>query len=284
MINPNALFTDSEKPFLVMGIVNVTPDSFSDGGQYVSSESAEAHAQLLVKQGADILDIGGASSRPGAIEIPPDEEIRRIVPVIEKIRAWFNGPISVDTTWAEVAQAAVNAGASLINDISAGRFDPKMREIVVALKCPVILMHSRGTPQTMQENPHYSDIVSEIISELLDSVKAFMAAGVPGSAIILDPGIGFAKTGDHNIELLKRMHEFVQCGFPVLLGTSRKGFIGKITGKDVNGRLSGSLATVASAFLKGVRIFRVHDVAETVDFLKVLSVIENSLALDYFCK
>jgi dihydropteroate synthase len=262
-------------PFAIMGIVNVTPDSFYDGGKHWTADDAVRHGLQLRDEGADILDIGGASSRPGAAAVDRDEERRRILPVIERLAREFEGPISVDTTWADVAADALDAGAAWINDISAGRFDPKMVSVAAQRKCPVVLMHSRGTPETMQQNPIYNDVVTEVKDELLLSLKRFTDAGLDNEKIILDPGIGFAKTFEHNIALLRGLHQIVQCGYPVLIGTSRKSFIGKITGKSVNDRLFGTLGTLASAFIRGVKIFRVHDVAATRDFLSVLAAIES---------
>jgi dihydropteroate synthase len=265
----------SEKPFTIMGIVNVTPDSFFDGGLHFSKEKAIEYAEMLIAQGADILDFGGASSRPGAEDVCPEEEILRIVPVIEKIASRYNVPISIDTTWSSVARAAIDAGAFLVNDISAGRFDPKMVELVAEKKCAIILMHSRKTPKTMQTEPFYKDVITEVNDELLCSVQLFLNAGVKKELIFLDPGIGFAKTADHNITLLHKIEDIVNIGYPVVLGTSRKNFIGKITGKDVRDRLCGSLGSIAQAYLKGVKIFRVHDVDATNDFLKVLSIVSR---------
>lgn len=272
MAEPLAIY---DKPFALMGIVNVTPDSFYDGGMHCTIDSAVAHALKLRDEGADILDVGGASSRPGSIEITAAEEIRRVTPVIEKLAESFHGPISVDTTRVEVAKAALDAGASWINDISAGRFDQKMAQFASDRKCVMVLMHSRGTPQIMQQLTEYKSLVDEVCAELLDLVDTFINAGVDKGKIILDPGIGFAKTAEQNVILLKKLRTVVNLGYPVLLGTSRKAFIGKITGKTVENRLYGTLATVGSAFLRGVKIFRVHDVSQTRDFLSVLSEIEK---------
>lgn len=254
-----------------MGIVNITPDSFFDGGEHYSKEKAIEYAEMLIAQGADVLDFGGASSRPGAEDVSPEEEILRIVPVIEKIASRYSVTISIDTTWSSVARAAIDAGAVLVNDISAGRFDPKMADLIAEKKCAIVLMHSRKTPKTMQIEPFYQDVIAEVKNELLDSVQVFLNTGVKEEQILLDPGIGFAKTADHNIALLHKIEEIVSIGYPVVLGTSRKNFIGKITGKDVRDRLCGSLGSIASAYSKGVKIFRVHDVDATNDFLKVLS-------------
>ncbi len=270
------------KSFSLMGIVNITPDSFYDGGRYNSVDAAVEHALKLVDQGADIIDIGGASSRPGAAQITPSEELRRVLPVVEKVVHYFKGPVSVDTTWSEVAEAVIDAGASWINDISAGRFDERLISLVARRDCTVVLMHSRGTPQTMQQCVSYKDVTLEVKSELLEAVATFISAGVKKEKIVIDPGIGFAKTARQNIRLLQDLTEFLSTGYRVLIGTSRKSFIGMITGKEVEQRLCGTLGTVASAFIRGVRLFRVHDVRETADFLKVFSVIENSLPIDHF--
>ncbi len=270
------------KPFSLMGIVNITPDSFYDGGRYNSIDAAVEHALELVDQGADIIDIGGASSRPGAAQITSSEELHRILPVVEKLVHYFKGPVSVDTTWSEVAEALIDAGASWINDISAGRFDERLISLVARRGCTIVLMHSRGTPQTMQQSVSYENVTLEVRDELLESVAGFLKAGVKKEKIVIDPGIGFAKTARHNVELLQNVSEFLNTGYKVLIGTSRKSFIGMITGKEVEQRLCGTLGTVASSFMRGVRLFRVHDVRETADFLKVFSVIENSLPIDHF--
>jgi dihydropteroate synthase len=264
------------KPFFVMGIVNATPDSFYDGGSYFSVDSAFEHAQQLIAEGADIIDIGGASSRPGAAVVEAEIECARVVPVIEKIREVNRGiPVSVDTTWASVAEAAVKAGATIINDISAGRFDNAMRAFVASADVDILLMHSRKDPQTMQIEPVYKDVVADVKNELLASVNGFEAAGVKPERIMIDPGIGFAKDTGQNIEILHNLDVFVKTGYPVVLGTSRKRFVGAITGRDVRDRLCGTLGSIAGAFLSGVKIFRVHDVAATVDFLKVMSAVEH---------
>lgn len=265
-----------------MGIVNTTPDSFYDGGRYDSVDAAVEHALKLVDHGADIIDIGGASSRPGAAQITPSEELHRVLPVVEKVVHYFKGPVSVDTTWSEVAEAVIDAGASWINDISAGCFDERLVSLVARRGCTIVLMHSRGTPQTMQQCVSYKDVTLEVKCELLEAVAKFIKAGVNKEKIVIDPGIGFAKTARQNIELLQNVSEFLSTGYKVLIGTSRKSFIGLITGKEVEQRLCGTLGTVASAFKRGVRLFRVHDVRETADFLKVFSVIENSLPIDHF--
>ncbi|NLG18890.1 MAG: dihydropteroate synthase [Fibrobacter sp.] len=278
MIEQNAI----RVPFRLMGVVNVTPDSFYDGGRHVTVDAAVAHALKLASQGADILDIGGASSRPGAVPVSPEEEIRRILPVVENVARQFSGPISVDTTWSSVAKVALDAGASWINDISAGRFDPGMVGLAAERKCMVVLMHSRGTPETMQINPHYTDVVTEVKQELLEACGKFLQGGVCRENIILDPGIGFAKNAGHNLDLIRGLDQIVELGYPVLLATSRKKFIGLITGREPQERLFGTLATLASGLIRGAGIFRVHDVEEARDFLKVFTVIEKGLPVEYF--
>jgi dihydropteroate synthase len=267
----NNLSAILQKRFAIMGIVNCTPDSFYDGGRYSGVEDAFSHAMILIEDGADILDIGGASSRPGASLVSIDEEIERVLPVITAIRKESAIPISVDTPWSQVAEEALKSGADWINDISAGRFDNRLPRVVAEYKAVIVLMHSRGTPQTMQENPEYQNVMTEVITELWSAVRSCFDAGISEDQIILDPGIGFGKTYDHNCILMKGIGSFCKMGFPVLIGTSRKSFIGKITGRDVEKRLPGSLGSIAVAYAGGVRLFRVHDVAETLDFLKVLS-------------
>ncbi len=263
------------KPFLVMGIVNVTPDSFYDGGQHNTAAAACDHARRLIDEGADILDIGGESSRPGSMAVSAEDELKRVLPVIEQLRSETELPLSVDTTKAAVAREALCAGATWINDISAGRFDPAMAVLAAEKGCPVVLMHSRHTPETMQDEPFYDDVVTEVRDELLVSVKTFTDRGVLRENIILDPGIGFAKRFEDNIFLLKHTARLVQTGIPVLIGTSRKSFIGTITGKETPDRLYGSLGSIATAYAHGARIFRVHDVDATNDFLRVLSTVEK---------
>jgi len=259
-----------EKPFAIMGIVNVTPDSFYDGGKFFSIDGALDHACRLAAQGADVLDIGGQSTRPGARAIDAEEECGRIIPVIEALAKKVAVPISVDTFSSAVAGRALSAGARWVNDISAGRFDPKMPILVAEKRCPVILMHSRKAPDTMQIDPRYADVIAEVKQELSVQTDMFLKAGVRRENIILDPGIGFAKRQEDNLLLLARIRELVMAGYPVCVGTSRKSFIGQITGARPESRLSGSLASIAPAFEAGVRLFRVHDVEETLQFLRVL--------------
>ena len=261
------------RPFSVMGIVNVTPDSFSDGGAFFSVDRAVDHAANLEQQGAHIIDIGGQSTRPGACAVSVEEECGRIIPVISAAAKKLRLPISVDTTNAETASRALDVGASWINDISAGRFDPGMPKLIARNNCPIILMHSRETPATMQRQPAYENVVAEVKKELLERIAVFCDAGVAKHDIIIDPGIGFAKRFEDTIALLGRMEELTALGYIVCLGTSRKSFIGRISGKDPAGRLAGSLASLAPAFFTGVKIFRVHDVAMTVEYLSVLEAI-----------
>jgi dihydropteroate synthase len=263
------------KSFALMGIVNVTPDSFYDGGRYACIKEAVAQGMRLIEEGADVIDAGGASSRPGAKAVPPDEEAKRVLPVITELAKKASLPICVDTTWASVASAAADAGATWINDISAGKNDPDMKRFIAQSGCTVVLMHSRGTPRTMQQLTDYNDLVADVRDELMAAVASFTAAGVDPKHIVIDPGVGFAKTADQNMALLRGLPTLLTTGYPVLVGTSRKSFIGHITGRTVDDRLAGTLGSVAAAFLRGARLFRVHDVAATVDFLKTLSAIER---------
>lgn len=279
MSDLSALLDIGDVPFALMGIVNVTPDSFYDGGRLRSVDEAVAHARKLMEQGAVILDIGGASSRPGAEMVAPEVELQRVVPVIRAVATFFKGVISVDTTWSVVAAAALDAGATWVNDISAGRFDTAMVATVARSGAVVVLMHSRGTPQTMQRDPWYHDVTAEVTSELLEAVNRFTAGGVDPAKVILDPGIGFAKTTAHTIELLNRIEKLVELPYTVLLGTSRKSFIGSILQREVEHRLWGTLGSVAAAYQRGIRLFRVHDVAATRDFLRVLTAIEAGFSL-----
>jgi dihydropteroate synthase len=247
-------------PFL-MGIVNATPDSFSDGGRFLDPEAAVAQALRLAAEGADLVDLGGESTRPGAPPVPAGEEIRRVVPVIETLRArGFPLPISVDTTKGEVARAALAAGADLVNDVS-GLGDPELGRAAAEARVPVVLMHTRGTPADMQSHAVYGDVTAEVAAELRAALGRAVAAGIDPAAVILDPGIGFAKTAEQNLELLARVGELHALGRPLLVGPSRKSFIGKLTGAPVDERLAGTLAAVTACVLAGVELLRVHDVA-----------------------
>ncbi len=259
-----------------MGVINVTPDSFSDGGRFTTVEAAVRQAVSLVEEGADILDIGGESTRPFSEPVPQDEELRRVVPVVEAIRARLDTPISVDTTKAEVARAALDAGADVVNDISALRFDPGMVELVVERKVPVVLMHMKGTPRDMQVDPHYDDPVGEVLGFLKERVAFAVARGVAPDRIWIDPGIGFGKRLEDNLALLKELSRFKELGCPVLVGPSRKAFIGAITGIEEPAQRDVATAAVAAlAAAKGADVIRVHNVAYGVQAVRMADAIEK---------
>lgn len=245
---------------LLMGIVNVTPDSFSDGGQFLEHERAIAHALQLVTDGADILDIGGESTRPYSTPVPAEEELRRVVPVVETIARQTDVPISIDTTKASVARAALDAGAQIINDIAGLQGDPEMLPLAVASRAGVCAMHMQGTPQTMQDNPTYSNVVADIFTWLLQRRDALLAAGIDRERLCLDPGIGFGKTHQHNLTLAAHCDRFHNLGCPLLVGHSRKGFIGKVLGDKDAHRALGSVGVALALATQGVQILRVHDV------------------------
>lgn len=272
-----AQFVWGQQTYL-MGVLNVTPDSFSDGGEFNTIETALRQAQLLVEAGADLLDVGGQSTRPQAEDVSLAEELQRVVPVIQAIRqAGLSIPISVDTTKAAVARAAVAAGADLINDISGAIFDPDMLTTVADLQVPIVLMHLRGTPKTMQQLTDYDDVVAAIAEFLQQRVAAALAAGMARDRIMLDPGIGFAKTFDQNLEILRRLPELAQLGLPLLVGTSRKRFIGHLLDQpDPKQRVWGTAATCCAAIAGGADILRVHDVAELRDVCRVADAIWRS--------
>ncbi|MBU1323767.1 MAG: dihydropteroate synthase [Alphaproteobacteria bacterium] len=262
----------------VMGIVNVTPDSFSDGGRLSSVEAAVAHGLRLVEQGADLLDVGGESTRPGAEPVSEADEIARVAPVVAGLRAAWDGPISVDTMKPAVARAAVAAGATMWNDVTALTFSPDAPAVAADLGCEVVLMHMQGAPQTMQTDPRYDDVVAEVRDALLARAGATMAAGVARDRIWLDPGIGFGKTAAHNLALTARLDALAATGFPVLYGASRKRTIQSVdpTATDPGDRLGGSLALALEAARNGAAIVRVHDVRETVQALKVQAALTRS--------
>lgn len=262
----------------IMGVLNVTPDSFSDGGQFNTLESATAQAQKMVENGVDIIDIGGQSTRPGASEITLEEELNRVISLVEILRSSENicatVPISVDTTRAAVAKAAIEAGADIINDISAATFDPEMLPTAAKLGVPIILMHIRGTPQTMQELTDYQDLIGEIYQFLESRVEAAIAAGINKFNIIIDPGIGFAKTYNQNLKILRQLPKFQYLGCPILIGVSRKSFIGHILNQpDPQQRIWGTAAACTSAIARGADILRVHDVKEMRDVCQVADAI-----------
>lgn len=245
---------------LIMGILNVTPDSFSDGGHFLDPHRAAERALEMEAEGADIIDIGGESTRPGAPEVPAAEELRRVAPVIEQLAGRLSCPISVDTWKGEVARGALAAGAEIINDISGFGFDPAMAPLAAQSGAGVVLMHTRGTPDKMQAHTGYKDLPGEVVAELRSSLDSAVSAGVERERIVIDPGIGFAKDAAGNLEILRRLREFTSLGLPLLVGTSRKSFIGKTLGRETGERLAGTAATVALAVANGASILRVHDV------------------------
>jgi dihydropteroate synthase len=261
---------DSRVQPLVMGIVNVTPDSFSDGGLFLDADAAIEHGRELLAEGAQILDIGGESTRPGAEPVDIDEELRRVIPVIEAL-ADSGAQISIDTTKAEVAERALAAGATIVNDVAAFRFDPEIAAVTADADATCVLMHMLGEPRTMQVDPRYDEVVSDVKAFLEERLAYAVGRGIPEEQIWLDPGIGFGKTVEHNLELIARLDEIVAIGRPVVFGASRKSFLGKLTGRQVDERLAGTIAANIIAYDRGARVFRVHDVAPTVDALKVAS-------------
>jgi dihydropteroate synthase len=267
---------------LIMGVLNITPDSFSDGGEYVDSEAAIARALQIEKDGADILDVGGESTRPGATPISTEDELRRILPVIEVLRGKLRIPMSVDTRQAEVAEAALGAGAEILNDVSALRADLRLGEVARRAHAPLILMHMRGTPQTMQRGPFPRDVMRDVMSGLREAVARAKRAGLAKTQLLLDPGIGFGKKHDQNFEILARLPEFARLGCPIVVGTSRKAFLGKaLAGPDgasapPGERLLGTAATVTASILGGAHIVRVHDVAEMVRVARVADLVANA--------
>jgi dihydropteroate synthase len=264
---------------LVMGIVNVTPDSFSDGGKFATREAAVRHGLELIRQGADLLDIGGESTRPGSSPVPLEEELARVVPVVRELAAQTDVPLSVDTSKAEVARQCLEAGAHIVNDVTALAGDAAMAEVVRTRGAGVILMHMQGTPATMQDNPHYEDVVADIGRFLEERLGAAAAAGIDRVRVVLDPGIGFGKTRAHNLTLLARLEAFQKFGRPVCLGVSRKGFMDKILGRPVADRLAGSLAAVCYPLARGaVQVVRAHDVEATKDVVTLFTAIGESVA------
>lgn len=256
---------------LIMGIVNVTPDSFSDGGKFYSSELAVSRASDLIEEGADIIDIGGESTRPGASQVSEFEEMKRVLPVIEKLRKIDpNILISIDTTKSSVAEYAAQAGADIINDVSGLNFDKRMAKVVSKFNLPLVIMHMKGNPENMQENPEYKNIIDEIIDFFENQIKIATESGIKRYNIIIDPGIGFGKTINHNFELLAKLEKFKKFNLPILIGTSRKSFIGKILSLPPNERVEGTAATVAAGVLNGANIVRVHDVKSMTRVVKII--------------
>ncbi len=253
----------------VMGIVNITPDSFSDGGRSFSAASAAEHGRALIREGADLLDLGAESTRPGSDPVSADEELSRLLPVLEHLGSELAVPLSIDTSKAPVAELALARGASIINDVTALRGDPDMVRVVADSGAGVVLMHMRGSPRTMQENPRYDDVVGEVLSFLDGRIAWCEKCGIPRSRIAIDPGIGFGKTFDHNLQILRNLKQFTNLGCTLLVGTSRKGLLGKMTGRDVTERAVASVVSSLAACVAGARVVRVHDVAAMVDAIKV---------------
>ena len=249
---------------LVMGVVNVTPDSFSDGGRFLDPAAAVDHGLGLVAEGADLLDVGGESTRPGAVDVPEAVELERVLPVVEELARTGGVPVSVDTRKAAVAAAALGAGATMVNDVSAGRHDPDLLGVAADAKVPLVLMHMLGTPATMQDDPRYDDVVAEVEAFLAERCRAAEAAGVDHQALVVDPGIGFGKRDQDNYALLDQLARFTRLGHPVMVGTSRKGFIGRVLDSPADQRVEGTAATVVWVVERGARIVRVHDVAPMV--------------------
>jgi dihydropteroate synthase len=261
---------------LVMGILNVTPDSFSDGGRYVDREEAVAHALEMERAGADILDIGGESTRPGSTGISVQEEMRRVIPVVETLRGRLKIPVSIDTSKSEVAEAAIDQGAEILNDVTGLRGDPHLAEIAARRKLPLIVMHMRGVPATMQKKPFARDVMGDVTAGLRRAIAVALRAGVQKSQIILDPGIGFGKSAEQSFQLLARLPELARLGFPLLVGASRKSFLGKASGgTEKDARVWGTAAAVAASILGGAHIVRVHDVAEMVEVARVADAVAN---------
>ena len=258
-----------------MGILNVTPDSFSDGGLFLKTDDAIRRAEALVEEGAALIDVGGESSRPGSDPVPAEEEIRRVVPVIEHLSKRLPIPISIDTSKAGVARRAIAAGARIINDISALRFDPEMAPLAAETGVPVVLMHMQGTPKEMQARPVYADVVREITAFFESRIRFAEQAGIGRDRILLDPGIGFGKTTEHNLEILARLSEFRSLGRPVLIGPSRKSFIGRVLDLPAEERLEGTAAAVAVGILHGASILRVHDVRAMIRVTRMVEAIER---------
>ncbi len=260
----------------VMGILNITPDSFSDGGIHFNTSFAVEQGIKMVSDGADILDIGGESTRPGAEPVSLEEELRRTIPVIEALAAKVTVPISIDTYKAEVARQAIAAGASIVNDISGLRFDPEMPTVIAQYKVPVVIMHIKGRPREMQQNPQYEALIPEIMDYFRISIRLAKKFGIPDDLMILDPGIGFGKTFDHNLEILNNLQQFILLEKPLLVGPSRKAFLGKILGDvPASDRLEGTAAAVAVSIMKGANIIRVHDVREMARLTKVVDAIKR---------
>ncbi len=268
----------------IMGILNVTPDSFSDGGRYRMTEDAVCRGLELASEGASIIDVGGESTRPGALPVAVEEELDRVIPVIEQLaQALAAGPgepplISVDTRKAPVAERALQAGATIVNDVTALAGDPAMAGVVGRAGAGAVLMHMRGEPGTMQQNPVYGDVAAEVAAWLGERLESLAAAGLDPTTLAVDPGIGFGKTMEHNLQLVARLDRLAALGRPVVIGLSRKSFLGKLTGRDISGRLAGSLAGLTVAVWRGAHVVRVHDVRESADAVRVATALRESMA------
>ena len=265
---------------LVMGILNVTPDSFSDGGRYAATDAAIAHARRMLEDGADILDVGGESTRPGALPVAADEELRRVIPVIEAVRRETDAVISVDTSKAAVAEEALRRGARIINDVTALTGDPGMAGVARRHGAGVVLMHMLGEPRTMQANPRYDDVVGDVAGYLGRRLGELEADGLERETMAVDPGIGFGKTVEHNVSLLAHLDRLCAMGRPVVVGASRKSFLGKLTGREIGDRLPGSLGAAAYAILRGASVIRVHDVKESCDVARLMAIFGSEHAGD----
>jgi len=253
-----------------MGVLNVTPDSFSDGGRFMSEDSAVSQALNMTRDGADIIDVGGESTRPGSIPVKADEEIKRVVPVIKRLKALINIPISIDTSKAPVAEAALTSGASMVNDITGLKGDREMADVIAKHDVPVVIMHINGTPRTMQTDPYYEDLIGDITGSFVWSIEMAKDAGVDENKIIVDPGIGFGKRLEHNLRIVKELRRFKMLGRPVMIGLSRKSFIGEVLGAPVNERLIGTTTGLALAISNGANIVRVHDVKEALEVTRMV--------------
>ena len=260
----------------IMGVLNVTPDSFSDGGRFLKLDDAVSQGMKMIEEGADIIDVGGESTRPGSDPLSAEEELSRVIPVIESLFAKSDLPISIDTYKAEVARRALDAGAQMINDISALRFDPEMKNVAAEFGVPVVLMHIKGTPKEMQKEPHYDDVIAEITEYLTESMRMAEEAGIDGKKIIVDPGIGFGKRIRDNLNILKKLKEFSILRCPILIGCSRKSFIGRVLDLPVEERLEGSLAALAVVVMNGANIVRVHDVKESKRVVRLVDAITRA--------
>lgn len=260
----------------VMGILNLTPDSFSDGGRYLHTDAALAHAMALIEQGADLIDVGAESSRPGAVSVPEDEERRRLLPLVRELCKRTSIPVSIDTTKAAIAEEALDAGATIINDISAFQFDPRMSSVVARSGAGAILMHMQGHPATMQQTASYTYVVQEVKEFLAQRLRMAQEAGISRDRILLDPGVGFGKNCEHNLTLLNQLDAFQALGRPLLVGVSRKAFIGKILDRAIDERLMGTAGAVAVAVMKGARVVRVHEVGPIRDVVKIVEAITRS--------